>query len=165
MLFDYSKTEKLCWQEWLQKSYFINNLIDKKVDIFISYRKRIDYISALKLFYDGVITIPSNPFEQFDLIEIEFLLANVVLQSLQYDSNKYTGVYIFKSYLIHEVKKKTTNKLYKRSCFMMQGYNDIEKSVFLTQVFIIQQCRQCFLLLITPALCKQGIKMILCDII
>ena len=78
--------------------------MDETTDIFISHRERADYDLALKLRQDGVITTPGDPFEQSDLTEIESLLANGVLQPLQYDSNKHAGVRLFKSRLIQEVK-------------------------------------------------------------
>lgn len=52
------------------------------VDMFISYRKYADYKLIFKLYYDEVITTLNNPFEQFDLIKIKSLLANIVLQPL-----------------------------------------------------------------------------------
>ena len=89
--------------------------MDKTADIFISHRERADYDLALKLRQDGVITTPGDPFEQLNLTEIESLLANGMLQPLQYDSNKHTGVRLFKSRLVREIKGKTTNKPYEKS--------------------------------------------------
>lgn len=60
--FDYLEPQKFCQQERLQKSYFINNLIDKTANIFISHKKYADYKLALKLQYDRIITTPKNLF-------------------------------------------------------------------------------------------------------
>ncbi len=43
------ETEKLCQQRRPQKSHFTNDLMDKTVDIFMSYRERVNYKLALKL--------------------------------------------------------------------------------------------------------------------
>lgn len=108
--------------------------MDKTADIFMNYKKHVDYKLALKLQYQGVIITPSDLFEQSNQTKIEFLLANGVLLPLQYNFNKYTGVCLFKSCLECETKRKTTNKPYKKSCFVVQGYNKIEKMVLLTQI-------------------------------
>ncbi len=57
-----------------------------------------------------------------------------MLQPLQYNSKKYTRVYLFRSYLVYKIKMKTTDKPYKKSCFMVQDYNNIEQIVVLTQM-------------------------------
>lgn len=61
-----------------------------------------------------------------------------MLQPLQYETNEHVEVCLLKSYLIYEIKKKTTNKLCKKSCLMIQGYNDTEKTTLLTQTPTIQ---------------------------
>lgn len=99
-------------------------------DIFISHKKCTDYKLALKLRYDKIITTSGNLFKQSDLIEIEFLLANNILQALQYDFNKYAGINLFKSCLVREIKRKATKKIYEKSCLMIQGYNNIKKRLF-----------------------------------
>lgn len=80
--------------------------MDKTVNIFISYEKRTDYKLAFKLRNDKIITIIGDLFEQSNLIKIEFLLANSVLEYLQYDFNKYAGVSLFKSHFIRKIKVK-----------------------------------------------------------
>ncbi len=106
----------------------------------MSHRERADYQLALKLGYEGVITTPGDPFEQSDQTKIEFLLANSVLLPLQYDSNKHAKVRLFKFRLVREIKRKTTNKPYEKSRLVVQGYNDTEKTAFLTQAPTIQRC-------------------------
>ena len=62
-----------------------------------------------------------------------------MLLPLQYNSNKHVEVCLFKSRLVREIKRKTANKLYKKSRFVVQDYNDTEKTAFLTQAPTIQQ--------------------------
>ena len=138
--------------------------MDKMADIFISHRERVDYELALKLRYDGINTTPGDPFKQSDLTEIESLLANGVLQPLQYDSNKHTGVSLFKSRLVREIKGKATDKPYKKSRLVVQGYNNTEKTALLTQALIIQRYSQRLLLSVSPALRKREMKIMLQDI-
>ena len=54
-----------------------------------------------------------------------------------------------------------TNKPYKKSCIILQGYNNIEKTVFWTQALIIQQYNQRLLFWFAPILQKQEMKIIL----
>lgn len=63
LLFVYLEIKKLCQWEQLEKSYFINNFINVKIDIFISYKKRVNYKPALKLYHNRVIFILDNSIE------------------------------------------------------------------------------------------------------
>lgn len=101
------------------KKSFTNDLIDKMVDIFISYRERADYKLALKLRHNRIIITLKDYFNQSDLIEIEFLLANSILEPVQYDSNKHASISLFKFRIIYEIKRKTTDKPYKKSCLVV----------------------------------------------
>ncbi len=92
------------------------------------------------------------------------MFANDLLLPLQYDSNKYAGVCLFKSRLVRKIKGKTTNKPYKNSRLVVQSYNDTEKTALLTQAPTIQQCSQCLLLSVAPTLQKRGMKIMLRDI-
>ena len=112
---DYLESERSCRRGQPRKSHFTNDLIDKTANIFINYRERADYKLALKLRHDEIITISGNPFKQSYLTEIESLLANGILQLLQYDFNKYAGVSLFKFRLVREIKGKATDKSYKKS--------------------------------------------------
>lgn len=71
---------------------------------------------------------------------------------MQYTSNKYADVNLIKFHLIREIKRKAIDKSYKKSCFVIQGYNDIKKTTFLFQAPIIQQYSQYLLLSISPML-------------
>ena len=77
-----------------------------------------------------------------------------MLQPVQYDFNKHTGISLFKSCLVREIKGKATDKLYIKSRFMVQGYNNTEKTAFLTQAPTIEQYSQRLLLSISLALRK-----------
>lgn len=77
-------------------------------NIFINDRK---HKLALKLKYDRIITIFRNPCKQLKLTKIESRLANGILEPLQYDFNKCTGISLFNSHFICKIKRKTTDKL------------------------------------------------------
>lgn len=74
MLFKYLKLEKPCQQRQPGKNPFINNLINKTANIFISYRKYANYKLILKPKHDRIIIISKDFFEQLNLIKIESLL-------------------------------------------------------------------------------------------
>lgn len=130
-LLNYPKPQKPRQCRRQQKSHFTNDFTDKTATIFISHREQADYELALQLQYKEIITTLGDLFVQSDLIEIEFLLANGMLQPVQYESNKYAGFSMFKSRLIHEIKGKATDKPYKKSHLMVQGYNDRKKMALL----------------------------------
>lgn len=60
-----------------------------------------------------------------------------MLQLLQYDFNKYSSIDWYKFCLIRKIKRKVIDKQYKKSCFILQVYNNTEKAVFLTTTSII----------------------------
>lgn len=76
----------------------------------MSHREHWDYKLALKLPHDGIITTPGDLLEQSCQTTIESLLANGVLLLLQYDFNKYSRARLFKSHLVSEINKITTDK-------------------------------------------------------
>lgn len=92
----------------------------KIMDILMSYRKHAEYKLTFKLRYKRVISISADPFIQFDQINIEFLLFNGLLLYLQYNSNKYMRVCLFKFCLIREIKRKTIDKLCTKSHLVIQ---------------------------------------------
>lgn len=102
----------------------------KTADIFISNKERIYYEFEIKQSHDGMLTTPGDLFKQSDLTKIEFFLANDVLQSLQYNSNKHFGVSLFKSYLVREIKGKATDEPYKKFHLIVQGYINLKKRLF-----------------------------------
>lgn len=106
----HSNFQKLCQQGRSWKSHFTNNLMDKAIDILICHKKCADYKLALKLRHNKIIISFGDFFKKFNLTEIKFLLANSVIQPLQYDFNKHAGVSLFKSHFIQKIKGKTTDK-------------------------------------------------------
>ena len=72
-------------------------------------------------------------------MEIEGLITKGVFRFEEYDAQKYTGIRIFNSRLVNEVKGKATNKLFEKSRLVIQAYNDEGKEVILTQSPIIQR--------------------------
>jgi hypothetical protein len=73
---------------------------------------------ALKLRNNRVITTPGSPFKASDDQEISDLVGCGVFKFEQYNKEQHSGIRIFKSRLIQEVKGKTT-KLYKKSCLVI----------------------------------------------
>lgn len=128
MPLDYREPQRPPRSRRPQKIHFRNKFIDKTSDIFISHRKRTNNKLALKRRYDGIITTPGDPFQMSEITEIEFLFVNKVLQSLQYNSNKYASVSLLRSCLLYEIIRKTTDKLCKKSCLVVQGYNNNKKT-------------------------------------
>lgn len=84
-----------------------------------------------------------------------------MLQSLQYESNKYAIVNLFKFHFVYEIKKEANKKLYKQSYLVVDSYNNIEKISLLTQILIIEQYSQGLLFSVTPTLRKQRMIIIL----
>lgn len=56
---------------------------------------------------------------------------------MQYDSNIYIDVSLFKSHLVYKIKGKVTDKPYKKFCFVIQVYDNIKKTALLTQTSTI----------------------------
>lgn len=85
----------LCHLKIQKRKVFINKsghgkvilqmTLNKMVGIFISHREYVNYKHALKLIYDRNIITSKDLFERLDLVEIKSLLANSILQPLQYD--------------------------------------------------------------------------------
>ena len=65
-------------------------------------------------------------------MEIEGLIIKGVFRFKEYDAQKYTGIRIFNLRLVNKVKGKATNKLFEKSCLIIQVYNDERKEVILT---------------------------------
>lgn len=93
--------------------------MDKIADIFIGHREHTNYKLAIQQRYNRIITTLGDSFKQSDLTEKESLLANIIQQVLQYNSNKYAGVILFNSHLVCKIKRKATDKLYKKSCLVV----------------------------------------------
>jgi hypothetical protein len=87
---------------------------------------------SMKLWQEGIITIPGKPFKESQWQEIEGLIANGVFEFVQYDLDKYSGIRIFNLRLVNEVKGKVTSTPYEKSRLVIQAYNDEGKELILT---------------------------------
>jgi hypothetical protein len=70
---------------------------------------------SIKLQQEGIITTPGKLFEESQWQEIESLIANGMFEFIQYDPNKYSGIWIFNSRLVNKVKGKATSTPYEKS--------------------------------------------------
>ena len=98
---------------------------------FITGKEQADQELALKLRKEGRITILDLSFKASDKQEIDNLIGKGVFQFEQYDSTKHTGIRIFKSRLIREIKGKTTDIPYEKSRLVIQDYQDNGKQIIL----------------------------------
>ncbi len=48
------------------------------------------------------------------------------------------GIWVFNSQFVNEIKNASTNKAFKKSCLVMQAYNDFNKDLVLTQLSTIE---------------------------
>ena len=74
------------------------------------------------------------------------------------------SVCIFNSRFIDKVKNPGTSQVFEKSRLVVQAYNDIKKSLILTQFLIIQCASQCLLLVIITILHNDDIKLYLHNI-
>lgn len=63
MPLNYLELEKSRQQERLRKSYFTNNFIEKMANIFINYKKHVNYKFALKLRHNKRISTLKDLFK------------------------------------------------------------------------------------------------------
>jgi hypothetical protein len=89
------------------------------------------------------------------------LIANGVFEFIQYDPNKYLGIWIFNSRLVNKVKGKVISTPYKKSRLIIQAYNNEGKELILTQLPTIQQVSQQLIIAIVPSLIQLKIKLFL----
>jgi hypothetical protein len=131
---------------------------------FMTHKEQADMELSLKLRKDGVITTPGGPFEKSQQQEIDGLVARGVFEFIRYDPNKYSGVRIFNSRLVNEVKGKATNTPFEKSRLVIQAYNDGGKELILTQSPTIQRASQRVIIALAPSLVRLKIKLFLRDI-
>jgi hypothetical protein len=131
---------------------------------FMTRKEQADMELSLRLQEKGVITTPGRPFERSQQQEIDGLIARGVFEFVQYDPDKHSGIRIFNSRLVNEVKGKTTNTPFEKSRLVIQAYNDEGKELILTQSPTIQRASQRIIIAIAPTLAKIGIKLFLRDI-
>jgi hypothetical protein len=131
---------------------------------FMTRKEQADMELSTKLRKDGIITTPGKPFEISQQQEIDGLIARGVFEFVQYDPDKHSGVRIFNSRLVNEVKGKTTSTPFEKSRLVIQAYSDEGKEIILTQSPTIQRASQRVIIAIAPSLVRLGIKLYLRDI-
>jgi hypothetical protein len=137
---------------------------NKKSTTYISAKKSFNHELAIKLRKNDVITAPKLPFEKFDNIKVTNLIARDIINFVRYNAAKHENIIsLFKSRIIHEIKSKN-DKLYKKSQWIIQGYNNRSKKNILTQFSIIQRISQRLIMAITMPLIIEGYILKLRDI-
>jgi len=131
---------------------------------FLSTKEQADFQLAIQLRNDGEISTPGAPFQESDAAEIDGLMIAGVLKPELWDAAKHSGIRIFKSRMVREVKGKGTGSPYEKSRLVVQGYGDEEKKSLLTQSPTIQRCSQRLILALAPTLMLQGMTLELRDI-
>jgi hypothetical protein len=137
---------------------------DEILMTFMARKEQADMELSLKLRKDGVITTPRGPFEKSQQQEIDGLVARGVFEFVRYDPSRHSGVRIFNSRFVNEVKGKATSTPFEKSRLVVQAYNDEGKELILTQSPTIQRASQRVIIAIAPSLAKLGIKLFLRDI-
>ena len=135
----------------------------RKARAYITKKEEDNYELAIKLRNDRVITTAGAPFEALDDQEISDLVGRGVFKFEQYNEKLHSGIRIFKSRLVREVKGKTT-KPYEKSRLVIQGYQDQGKEAILTQSPTIQRCSQRLIMALAPGLVQHGMSIELRDI-
>jgi hypothetical protein len=128
---------------------------------FITQKEQDDMELSIKLRKEGIITTPGNPFEESQKQEIGSLIVKEVFEFVRYNPNKHSGVRIFNSRLVNEVKGKATNTLFEKSRLVIQAYNDEGKELILTQSPTIQRASQQAIIALAPSLVQLKIKLFL----
>ncbi|KAI0997704.1 hypothetical protein K3495_g10484 [Podosphaera aphanis] len=82
---------------------------------YISNKEKTDFELAVKLRKNGIITSPGAPFEKSQSAEIEGLINCEVFEFVKFNPLQHSGLRIFKSRLVNEVKSKTTDAPYEKS--------------------------------------------------
>ncbi|KAK6211233.1 hypothetical protein QIS74_10497 [Colletotrichum tabaci] len=124
---------------------------DDTADAFLTSKEQADLELAVTLREKGIITTPGAPFEQSTTKEVDSLIDRGVFGFTLYDENEHSGIRIFKSRIVNEVKNKTTTP-YEKSRLVIQGYNDRGKETILTQSPTIQRASQRLILALAPSL-------------
>jgi hypothetical protein len=127
-------------------------------------KERADMELSIKLRNEGVITTPGSPFEQSQNKEIEGLIARGVFDFVQYDPIKHTGICIFNSRLVNEIKGKATGTPFEKPRLVIQAYNDEGKGKILTQSPTIQRASQRVIVALAPSLSEMNISLSIRDI-
>ncbi|KAI0995095.1 hypothetical protein K3495_g13086 [Podosphaera aphanis] len=132
-------------------------LHDMNLDVaYISNKEKADFELAVKLRKDGIITSSGAPFEKSQRAEIEGLINRGVFEFVKFNPLDHSGVRIFKSRLVNEVKGKTTDSPYEKSRLVIQAYNDEGKEIILTQSPTIQRASQRLIAALAPSIFRLG---------
>jgi hypothetical protein len=106
---------------------------NKKSTTYISAKEFFDHELAIKLRKSGMIIAPGLPFEKSDNIEVTNLIARDIVSFVRYNAAKHESIIpLFKSRIMHKIKSKN-DKLYEKSRWIIQGYNNRSKKSILTQ--------------------------------
>ena len=124
--------------------------------VHLTQREQDDLVLAQALRSTGKITTPGQPFEASTQAEIDALIARGVFKFEIYNPNIHGGNCIFKSRIVNKVKGKTTNQPYEKSWLLIQGYNDSDKALVLTQSPTIQRASQRLIIALAPSLIAEG---------
>lgn len=119
---------------------------------YLSSREISDRELSLKLRAAGIIKTPGKPFETARKKEIDGLLAKEVYEAVPYDFATMSGIRLFKSRFVEEIKGKTTDAPYEKVRFIVQGHSDMGKHEVLTQSPTIQRMSYRLLLALAPML-------------
>jgi hypothetical protein len=121
-------------------------------------------VLSRKLCATSKITTPSKLFKLSTKAEINALITCGMFCFKNYDLYCHSGIRIFKSRIVNEVKGKTTTKPYKKSRLVVQGYADDGKRIVLTQSPTIQCASQRIIIALAPSLLQMGMTLWLQDI-
>jgi hypothetical protein len=91
--------------------------------------------------FDLIVHIALSQFAAFRQKEINDLIEKDVFQSVSKDDVS-SDVRIFNSRFVNEIKHLDIDQAYKKSRLVMQTFNDQNKNLILTQLFIIQRVNQ-----------------------
>jgi hypothetical protein len=129
---------------------------NKKSTTYIFAKESSDHELAIKLRKNGVIIAPGLPFEESDNIKVTNLIARDIISFVRYNAAKYGSIIpLFKSRIMHKIKGKN-DKPYKKSQWIIQGYNNRGKKSILTQFPTIQRMSQRLIMAITMPLIIEG---------
>ncbi|KAI0991798.1 hypothetical protein K3495_g16389, partial [Podosphaera aphanis] len=79
-----------------------------------------------------------------------------MFEFVKFNPLEHSGVRIFKSRLVNEVKSKTTDSPYEKSRLVIQAYNDEGKEIILTQSPTIQRASQRLIAALAPSIFRLG---------
>jgi hypothetical protein len=127
--------------------------------VHLTQQEQDDLVLAQALRSAGKITTPGQPFETSTQTEINALIERGIFKFEIYDPNIHGGNRIFKSRIVNKVKGKTTDQPYEKSRLVIQGYNNSDKALILTQSPTIQRASQRLIIALAPSLIPKGMML------